>query len=1137
MTGRAYQGYIHLRGTTPYSLLEGAIPIETLLAQAKMFAMPALAIADVGHLFGALEFSLACQKKGLHPIIGCQLSLFQEESESGNPIVLYAQNETGYRNLCHLVTSSTVGQLQSLRGHITPEQLHQHAQGLLLLTGGSKGPLDRDLTLGNTPRAEKTLERLSAWFPNRLYVEISRNEAVSQEEKDLLVFKETQNTLAIEEQLLDWAYEKGIPVVATNPSYFLTPKDYEAADTLRCIALGRYVQEEDRPRCDAGAFFRSPHSMETLFQDLPEALDNTWQIMKRCSFLLKAKAPVLPSFPTSRSEKEELDAQAQQGLEKRLVEEVLPLALSKDHETLRLQYTERLTYECEMIQTMGFSGYFLIVSDFIQWAKSQGIPVGPGRGSGASSLVAWSLAITDVDPIRFNLFFERFLNPERVSMPDFDVDFCQQRRDEVILYVREKYGADKVAQIITFGTLKARGVLRDVGRVLQMPYTQVDKICKLIPNHPAQPVTLQEALELEPQLKTLAEEDAQVHRLITLGTKLEGLYRHASTHAAGIIIGHTALPDCVPLYQVEEALLPATEFSLKYIEDAGLVKFDFLGLTTLTILKCVTDLLMHRGVSLHLNLLPLDDALTFDLLRRVETVGIFQLESSGMSDVLRQLQPENFEEIVALISLYRPGPMENIPRYLACRHGREIVAYAYPCLEEILKPTYGVMVYQEQVLQIARVLAGYSLGGADLLRRAMGKKIKAEMDAQRQAFVKGTLTKQGGNPETASLLFDQIAKFAGYAFPKAHSVPYALLAYQCAYLKAHAPVEFMTALMIHETHNSDKLRVFIKETKRMGIAILPPDINHSACLFSIVPGQASIRYGLSALKQVGVAMMEKVVLERMENGPFADIFAFTQRMIPYGLNKKHLESLIAAGAFDALYPGKRSSLMASVERLLRAPSVSTRQDSLFAMPSLHEVLEEKEPWSLHESLQHEFNAIGFYLTAHPLEDEGHPDFISMDALEGNKALAGKTFPMMGMVMEVLEKISKTGKKYAFVHLSDPRGTCEVTVFSDLLARARGFLVVGTPLFLRAQGRLDGELLRLTAQEILPLKEHPLDDILILKLASEADLMALHHTLKEASLGRTQCIVFLKTTSCTFRIVLPSRYHLTMSLRMSLSCFI
>lgn len=1058
--------YIPLRIHSAYSLLEGAIPISTLIQQAREKKFLALGLTDTSNLFGALEFSLACAEAKIQPLLGCQLHLHPLGDEGQNlpapfQLVLYAQNETGYHHLMKLASRASVGQESHLRGRITLDQLSPLTDGLLCLSGGAHGPLNQAFAKGAVTEAQAYAERFQQLFPGRFYIELGRYGWPGEE--------------AIEQHLLHLADTAHIPLVATNEAYFPTPEGYEAQDALLCIAEGTYVNQANRRRLTPNHYLKSPAEMATLFQDIPEALANTVVIAQRCHFLLKPLKPVLPPFETSsgRDEADELRYQARLGLESRLPTHVLREGMSlEEQQTLRTQYEERLAYETDMIIQMGFAGYFLIVADFIQWAKRQGIPVGPGRGSGASSLVAWALTITDVDPIRFGLFFERFLNPERVSLPDFDIDFCQERRDEVIVYVREKYGADKVAHIITFGKLQARAVLRDVGRVLQMPYTQVDRICKLIPQNPANPVTLEEAITKEVQLQQMEKDDPQVRHLLSLGRQLEGLYRHASTHAAGVVIAGKPLEDQVPLYQDPRAALPATQFNMKYVEQAGLIKFDFLGLKTLTVLQHTVDLLKQRGIDVNLSAIPLDDAPTFALLNRLEVVGVFQVESGGMRDVLRRLRPERFEELIALVALYRPGPMDDIPRYLACRHGEEKAQYAYPCLEAILKETFGVMVYQEQVLQIARVLAGYSFGSADLLRRAMGKKIKSEMAAQRKIFVEGTLKHNGGSRSVASQLFDQIAKFAGYAFPKAHSAPYALLLYQTAYLKANYPVEFLAASMTLDAQNTDKLSVFAQDAAALNISLLPPDINSSGPFFQVEPlanGSLAIRYGLAALKNVGQAAMEEVVAERQKNGPFSCIYTCLERIGPRVINKRQMEALVAAGVFDSLHPN-RQQLMLSVDILLRHGTVKG-DSGLFETHETRPPLVATADWPVLERLRHEFQAVGFYLSAHPLDAyrQSLKDFsvvLQVD-LEAHLQAAAENpvFQMAGILMSVQERVGRSGKKYAFLHLSDPTGVYETTLFSEGIFQYRSLLQPGQPLLLTVLGRLENETIRLTAQRL------------------------------------------------------------------------
>lgn len=1121
--------YIPLRNHSSYSLLEGSIPLNRLIQRALEYQLPAIGLADTSHLFGALEFSLACEKKGLHPLIGCQISVMVDQSKEPCHLVLYAKNTEGYRNLCRLVTDSTVGQPPHLRGYLSPHQLSNHTQGIICLTGGAYGLIDQQIHKGQMQEAADSLDFLKNLFPGHLYIEISRHEPLPGED-DIHGILSSKDR-AVENQLIEWALDHHIPLVATNRALFMDPQDHEAHDALRCIALGRYVAEEDRPQSHPYHFFRSPQDMAILFQDLPEALESTKQIMERCSLLLTSIPPALPSFSLDVSEPEELDRQSREGLTKRLCEEVLPTIPLDQHSRIRQEYEDRRAYECEMISRMGFAGYFLIVADFIQWAKNNKIPVGSGRGSGAGSLVAWSLFITDVDSIRFQLFFERFLNPERVSMPDFDVDFCQERRDEVIEYVRSKYGSERVAHIITFGSLQARAVLRDVGRVLQIPYGQVDKICKMVPHNPANPLTLQEALAAEPQITALAQEDESIEKLLTISLKLEGLYRHASTHAAGVIISRDPLRDCVPLYQDEGSLLPATEYSMKYVESAGLVKFDFLGLKTLSVLQTAVNFLAKKNISINLSNLPLDDETTFRILQRGETTGLFQVESPGMTDVLKQLQPIEFQELIALVALYRPGPMDSIPRYIACRHGRETVQYDYDCMQDILKDSFGVMIYQEHVLQIARVLAGYSLGSADLLRRAMGKKIPSEMAMQREKFVQGVIHHYGGTEEKASALFDQIAKFAGYAFPKAHATSYALILYQTAYMKANHPVEFMTALMVHDSHNTDKLRTFVREATRMNIPILPPDINDSHTLFSVTE-EGSIRYGLCAIKGVGAAAMEKACQERALHGSFKDIFDFSKRAHGFGVNKKQLESLICAGAFDKLHPGQRGQLMESVDVILKHGGASSSSENLLFDIKESPKLKETSPWSREETLEHERQALGFYLTAHPLE-EYTGFFTPYDQIMHTPVTKEGTVCMAGIVMSLTEKISRSGHKYAFLQLSDPSGIYDVTLFSELLAKKRDLLTVGKAVLIQVAPRIEKEDIRLSAMDISSLDQLALFNTIDLVITQNSQWIALSQILGEIPQGtsriRCHCTLSFNEpphTCVQVTISLPMSYHIT-----------
>ena len=830
--------FVHLKVHSAYSLLEGAITIPRLAKLAVAQGFPAVGLTDTNNLFGALEFSDKLADSGVQPIVGCTLQVDfgdraqpnalqrsganQPRSQPGGALALLACNEQGWQNLMKLASCAYFDPAEDETPHIEIERLEAHGGGLIALTGGPDGPICKALREGQKEVAFERLKVLEKIFGDRLYVEIQRHGL--------------KHEIEAEPALLDLAYARALPIVATNEVYFASPDDYEAHDALMCIAEGTYVTEDKRRRLSREHFFKTAEQMAELFADLPEALASTIEIAKRCAFRPQGRKPILPRFVAAapgtseeeqlRLETVELRTQAEAGLAARLASTPLAPGFTA------ADYQKRLAFEIDVISKMKFPGYFLIVADFIQWAKANGIPVGPGRGSGAGSVVAWSLTITDLDPLRFGLLFERFLNPERVSMPDFDIDFCQDRRDEVIRYVQKKYGADRVAQIITHGKLQARAVLRDVGRVLQMPYGQVDKLCKLVPNNPANPVTLAQAIESEPKLQEMRDSEPVVARLLEIAQKLEGLYRHASTHAAGMVIGDRPLDELVPLYRDPKSSFPITQYNWKLVEAAGLVKFDFLGLKTLTVLQKAVQLIKRgRGIDVDLLKIPLDDRKTYELLARADTVGVFQLEGAGVRDSLKRLKPDRFEDIMAMTALYRPGPMDNIPTYINRKHGEEPVDCLHPMLEPILKETYGVIIYQEQVLQIAQVMAGYSLGQADILRKAMGKKDKGIMRRQQAEFVAGAV-KKGVARDEAAYIFELVDKFAGYGFNKAHTAAYAHVAYYTAYLKANYREEFLAASMTLDAGNTDKLAMYTSEAKKSGIAILPPCINGLGGRFS-----------------------------------------------------------------------------------------------------------------------------------------------------------------------------------------------------------------------------------------------------------------------------------------------------------------
>jgi DNA polymerase-3 subunit alpha len=1056
--------FVHLRVHSSYSLSEGAIKADKIAALAREAMMPAVAMADSGNLFGALEFSQACAGTGVQPIIGCQIALTRADNPRlpPDPLVLLARDADGFANLQRLSSLGFLDTDPTLKPQLCIDRLAAHAAGLFLLTGGTFGPIARLLAEGQKAEAERLLAAMAEAFPGHVVVELHRH--------GLAVER------AIEPGLIALADAAGLPLVATNECFFAKPSMHAAHDALLCIAEGRTLSERDRRHVTAEHWFKPAAAMRAVFADLPEACDNTLAIARSCAVMAETRKPLLPVCPKVRpgsTEEETMRAMAIEGLALRMD------AIGADPEA-RAQYRARMDFEMDVIARMGFPGYFLIVADFIQWAKAHDIPVGPGRGSGAGSVTAWALTITDIDPLRFNLLFERFLNPERVSMPDFDIDFCQDRRDEVIAYVRGEYGADRVAQIITFGKLQARAAVRDVGRVLGLPYGQVNRVAELIPNNPAKPVTLQQAIDGEPKLQAMRAEDEALARLMEIALQLEGLYRHASTHAAGLVIGDRKLIDMVPVYRDSKTDALVTQYSMKYVEQAGLVKFDFLGLTTLTILQRAVQFLAREGITVELSQLPLDDKPTFEMLQRADAAGVFQFEGQGMRDTLRQMRPDRFEDLVAAVALYRPGPMASIPAYCQRKHG-EPWAAPHPLIHDILEETYGIMVYQEQVMQIAQRMAGYSLGAADLLRRAMGKKIRSEMDAQQKIFVNGA-TERGIEPAKAIEIFDLMAKFADYGFNKCHAAPYALISYQTAWMKANHPEAFLAACMSLAVNNTDKLAALRQEAARMGIRVLPPDINRSDADFTLerdAEGKLAIRYALAAVKKVGASAMQALVAAR-QGKPFADLADFAARIDPRALNKMQIENLVRAGAFDTL-DSNRARVFAASETILRraqaaAEEVTSGQNVLFGGAGTPERLRLPAipDWEGMDRLGYEAEAVGFHLTAHPLDAYaqllrrlGVVPSTQLDARAQNGAARVK---LAGTVVDIKARPTRTGSRMAWVRLSDSAGGFEVTFFSESLARAGDTLKAGNAVLITADLRLEGETLRITGNDVAPLDQ-------------------------------------------------------------------
>ena len=1078
--------FIHLRLHTEYSLLEGAIKVKKLPSLCRDMSMPAVAVTDTNNLFAALEFSVGASGAGIQPILGCQVDVSYDEKAPTDttraiaPLVLLAQSEAGYENLLKLNSCLYVDKAGQLP-QVTLEELASYSKDVICLTGGANGPLGKLVQNGQMPAAEALLKRLMQSFPNRLYIELQRHpgEAGLPHEEQIT-----------EPAFLRFAYDMDLPLVATNDVYFPKSDMFEAHDALICIAEGAYVdQQEPRRQLTAQHYLKTPEEMVTLFADLPEAIENTVEIAQRCAFQAYRRDPILPKF--ADDEVEELRRQAKQGLKDRLA--IIPLAASVE------EYEKRLDFELGIIEGMGFPGYFLIVADFIKWSKEHDIPVGPGRGSGAGSLVAYALTITDLDPLRYSLLFERFLNPERVSMPDFDIDFCMDRREEVIQYVQEKYGRDKVGQIITFGALLSKAAIRDVGRVLQMPYGQVDRLSKMIPVEGVKPVSIEKALKDEPRLSEEAKNEEVVERLLNYGQQLEGLLRNASTHAAGVVIGDRPLDALVPLYQDPRSDMPATQFNMKWVEQAGLVKFDFLGLKTLTVIQNAVDLILKSGRHLHISetgeelynppdgavddiaAIPLDDEKSYDLYSSAKTVAVFQVESSGMMDALKRMKPTCIEDIVALVALYRPGPMENIPTYCEVKNGLKERESVHPLIDHILEETQGIIVYQEQVMQIAQVMANYSLGGADLLRRAMGKKIKEAMDAERPKFEKGA-AENGVDAKKASEVFDLLEKFANYGFNKSHAAAYAVVSYQTAWLKANHPVEFMAGVMNCDIHLTDKLNIYFQEVKnQLKLDYVPPCVNRSLATFDVKDG--ALIYALGALKNVGVEAMNLVVDARKntESGKkeFVTLFDFARRVDLKRVGKRPLEMLARAGAFDLLDRNRRR-VFESLEALVSYSTAihdqkASNQVSLFgeAGEDLPEPrLANVSDWLPSERLSQEFAAIGFYLSGHPLDDYmvslRRQNVTTMEELALKAKNGTCVAKLAGVVSGRQERKSARGNRFAFAQLSDISGAYEVTLFSEALEASRDHLETGSKVLVTVEASLEADQLKLLGRSVAPI---------------------------------------------------------------------
>ena len=1085
--------------------------------------MPAIAMTDTGNICGAMAMMHEMPPLGIQPILGTQILVKSPKQNAGSldttedtfdKVVLLVQNETGYKHLLKLFSFYYMGADKQQTPHITFDELCEHTDGLICLTGGWEGLIGRPLLAGKYEYAKQIAKKMQTAFGDRLYIELMRH-GMDQEQQT-------------EEDFLQLALDLNIPIVATNDAYFLTPDMYEAQDALMCIAEKKVLSDEDRRRLTPEHYLKTEDQMCELFSDLPEALANSVLIARRCAFMAEKKKPAFPNFDCKGKTEDEVLAD--------MAEEGFKIRMQGRSPEEQQKYHDQMLFELGVIKQMGFPGYFLIVADFIQWSKNNGVPVGPGRGSGAGSVVAWCLMITDIDPMRFDLVFERFLNPERVNMPDIDVDFCQERREKTIEYVQNHYGFDHVAQIITFGKLQAKAVIRDVGRVMQVPFPVVDRLSKMIPNDPK--ITLEKAFEQEPRLKEEIEAEEQIKELFAIAVKLEGLFRNTSTHAAGVVIGNKPLDEIVPIYKDPSSDMPVTQFDMKYVEEASLIKFDFLGLKTLTTIKKTLELLQKRGIEVDIDHIPLDDPETFKLLRAADTTGVFQLESTGMKKILHDMQPDKIEDIVALVSLYRPGPMDSIPTYIAVKKGLEEPDYMHPMLEPILKETYGIMIYQEQVMQISRDMAGFSLGGADLLRRIMGKKKAELLPPERVKFIEGAKAK-GVSQEVAEKVFDKMAKFASYGFNKAHAAAYAFIAYQTAYLKAHFPAEFMAATMTLDKINTDKLAIFKEDVLSHKIEVLQPDINLSEVNFTVQNGK--VRYALSAVKNVGEAGMMAVVAEREKNGPFKSIQDFASRVDVSALNKRYVENLAKSGAFECIEKN-RAMVFNNVENIVSYAAQATQgrnsaQMGLFGADTSANALKltRYPEWPQMEKLEHEKEALGFYLSAHPLDSYSTVlerlravDYADVAPMV-SASPAVRTY-LAVIVSDVRERISQKGNRFAFISASDKSGSFDLMCFLDVLETHREKLKSGQPLLLAISAvKREGEdQIRINIQDVIYLSDAmaKTQTTLIVRLENVQAVEDIKKRLEKVPTGRSKIFLILKTKEYDVEFELPNRYTLT-----------
>ena len=1107
--------FTHLKIHTQYSICEGALRTADLARYCKENKIKAAGLCDSNNLCGALEFSETLAKTKTQPIIGTQINIHYKNHTGKIP--LFAKNLEGYKNLIKLSSKSFLEIEDSEEPHCKIEDIEKYSEGLILLTGTFDGFFGKLFSKNLTDTISLLLDKFKKIYEDNLYIEIQRHNDVGEK--------------LFENFLLNLSKQLDLPIIATHEVFYLGKDMYEAHDAYLCIGEKTYLNVKDRRKYSNQHYLKKSEEMSDLFKDLPDALKNNENFPLRISYRPKNSAPILPNIQTTNSKSidEILKEESKSGLNDKLKEYVLPELKDNNKINTEKIYQDRLDHEISIISKMKYSSYFLIVSDYIKWAKKNDIPVGPGRGSGAGSLVAWSLSITDIDPIKFDLIFERFLNPDRISMPDFDIDFCEEKRDRVFEYLKQKYGKG-VAHIITFGKLKARMAFRDIGRVLGLPYGYVDKLCKMIPFDPSRPLSLEKAIAQEPRIKNEEAKDPRVKKLIEISKKLEGLNRNMATHAAGVVIPEENLVEFIPLYKdsSSNSLLPSTQFDMYASENAGLVKFDLLGLKTLTVIYKTLSLLKQRKINLDIQKIKLDDPKIFELLSSGYTVGLFQLESSGMRDALVHMKPNKFEDIIALVALYRPGPMANIPIYNQCKHGEKEPDYLHPKIKKILQPTYGVIIYQEQVMQIAQVLSGFSAGEADILRRAMGKKKRAELEKQKERFVDGAV-KNGITRETAIFIFGKIEPFAEYGFNKSHATAYALIAYQTAYLKTYYPNEFISASMSNELSNTDKLSEFFEELKRLKIKIIRPCINE--CFADFVPIENKLFYALGAIKNVGFEAISSLVKEREKNGKFKSVSNFISRVDPKNINKLQLEGLVKAGAFDSIFKN-RKNIFNNIPNIIQNSKTLyenkvQNQSSLFSEENdkVSYLLQGKSSpdWSSEETLSKEFESIGFYISSHPLKnyEEALKQYNVKSFSEFENSNDVESF-IAGTVMSVKEKKTAKGSSFAIIKFSDLSKVYELFLFSEILEKNRANLIEGKSFLLtvmKDKENQENRFRRISVRKIANLDESTKLNYsnVEIQLCNTADLDKLYAVIKDKGNSKIKISIENKNKNYLFEL--------------------